>query len=150
MPRRAYTLIEVLAVVAIAGLVAAAVTPSLVRAATGDPLSEAMRQVREIDRSARQQAVGVGGTWGVAEGRVVSGIAGWQPSDDELPTGCTVSLYRASDGTELEHLALDRSGSSGDVQVVITYAGRSRSFRVLGLSGSWIDEPAGGATAVVP
>lgn len=143
MPRRAYTLIEVLAVVAIAGLVAAAVTPSLVRVATGDSLSEAVRQVREIDRMARQQAVGVGGMWGIAEGRVISGIAGWQPSDGELPKGCSVSLFRADDGTELEHLTLDRSGSSGDVQVVISCAGHTRSFRVMGLTGSWVDEPVG-------
>ncbi len=150
MPRRAYTLIEVLAVVAIAGLVAAAVTPALVRVATGDPLTDVVRQVREFDRLARQQAVGVGGTWSVAEGRLVAGIAGWLTPEFTIPAGGTVSLIRPSDGSAVEHLSIDRSGSSGDVLVVITAAGRSRSFRVLGMSGSWIDEPANSPGAVVP
>jgi prepilin-type N-terminal cleavage/methylation domain-containing protein len=149
--RHAYTLIEVLAVVAIAGLVAAAVTPALVRAATSDALSEAVRQVRSVDRLARQQAVGVGGAWSVVDGRMVSGIAGWQPFDDRLPTGCSVSVHRAADGALMERLSLDHTGCSNDVVVVvITAPGRSRSFRILGLSGAWLAEPVGEPQVATP
>lgn len=148
--RQAYTLIEVLAVVAIAGLVAAAVTPALVRAATSDALSEAVRQVRAVDRLARQQAVGVGGAWSVVDGRMVSGIAGWQPHDDRLPTGCSVSVHRAADGALMERLSLDHTGCSGDVVVVITAPGQSRSFRILGLSGAWLAEPVGEPLVATP
>lgn len=148
--RRAYTLIEVLAVVAIAGLVAAAVTPALVRVATSDPLHEAVRQVRAVDRLARQQAVGVGGAWSVVDGRLVSSIAGWQPPDDRLPTGCSVSVHRAADGALMERLPLDHTGCSGDVLVVITAPGRSRSFRILGLSGAWSTELVGEPAMAAP
>lgn len=148
--RRAYTLIEVLSVVAIAGLVAAAVSPALVRAATRDPLVEAVRQVRVVDRLARQQAVGVGGAWSVVDGRLVSSIAGWQPPDDRLPTGCAVSVHRAADGGLMERLPLDHTGCSGDMVVVITVPGRSRSFRILGLSGAWLPDVVGESSGAGP
>jgi prepilin-type N-terminal cleavage/methylation domain-containing protein len=143
MRRSGYTLIEVLAVVAIAGLVAAAITPALVRVATSDPLSRAVHQVREADRLARQQAVGLGGFWSVADERVVSGIAGWHVSDDRLPSHCAVVFQRADDGSPLERMTFDRAGCSGDVLVQITVTDQVRRFRILGLSGAWIADTAG-------
>lgn len=135
----AYTLIEVLAVVAIAGLVAAAVTPALVRVATSDPLTRVVHVVREADRLARQQAVGVGGSWSITDDRLVSGVAGWQLMDDRLPTGSTVVLQR-EDGSALDRVLLDHAGASGDVVIVFTVAQQAQRFRILGLSGAWIPE----------
>jgi len=143
MRRHAYTLVEVLAVVAIAGLVAAAVSPALVRAATSDPLTRAVLVVREGDRLARQQAVGVGGYWTITEERLVSGIAGWQPTNATLPAGCSVVLQRSGDDAPIEQLAIDRAGASSDVVVRIAVDTRVRRYRILGLSGAWIVDDAG-------
>ncbi len=144
MRQSAYTLIEVLAVVAIAGLVAAAVTPALVRVATSDPLTRTVHLVREADRLARQQAVGVGGSWGITDERLISGIPGWHLVDDRLPTGSTVVVQR-DDGSALDRVVLDRAGVSADVVVLFTVAQQVRRFRILGLSGAWIAESPAGA-----
>jgi prepilin-type N-terminal cleavage/methylation domain-containing protein len=132
-----YTLIEVLAVVALTALVTAAVSPGLVALATSDPLTEAIHQVREHDRMARQQAVGVGGSWRITEGRLVAEIAGWPAPMIDLPPDCQVVIQGGNAEQTLERVVFDRSGCSGDVQVIVTHGQQQRRYRLHGLTGAW-------------
>lgn len=136
MRRGGYTLVEVLAVVAITTLVVVAVTPGLLRVAGPDPLAQTLRTLHEIDRLARQQAVGVGGSWSVVDGQLVSGISGWQPTGT-LPAACRV-VFQADDGETLfEKVVLDRSGCSADLRLTVTCGEQTRRFRIHGLCGRW-------------
>jgi prepilin-type N-terminal cleavage/methylation domain-containing protein len=132
-----YTLVEVLAVVAITALVAVAVTPGFMRVTAPDPLSQALQVLHEVDRLARQQAVGLGGSWSVLDGQPVSSIPGWQPTVVTLPAECGVMIQGNDGETVLEQVVLDRAGCSADLRLLVTCGERTRRFRIHGLCGRW-------------
>lgn len=137
MRRGGYTLIEVLAVVALTALVTAAMSPGLVALATSDPLTKAIHQVREHDRLARQQAVGSGGSWRIRDGRLIADIAGWPAPVIDLPPDCYVAIHGGDDEQALGRVVLDRSGCSGDMRVILTHGQQQRRYRLHGLTGAW-------------
>ena len=143
MRRRGYTLIEVLAVVAILGLVAVAVSPSLARAVVTDPVARAARLVRDADRAARQQAAGCGAVMSMRDGRLLTTVANEVISTLTLPN--TVSVAWSTDsGTPVESLSLDRGGRSIDVFIDIRSPTLTKRFRILGLTGAWLALEPGG------
>ena len=143
MRRRGYTLIEVLAVVAILGLVAVAVSPSLARALVTDPVARAARLVRDADRAARQQAAGGGAVLVIRDGRLLTTVANEVISTLTLPN--TVSVAWSTDsGAPVESLSLDRGGRSIDVFIDIRSPTLTKRFHILGLTGAWLALEPGG------
>lgn len=136
MIRPGYTLIEVLAVVALLGLVAVLVAPSLTRAVMTDPVARGARLARDADRAARQHAVGQGAVLSLRDGRLVTTVAKEPIASTPMPDGTTVR-WRAVDDTPLEAVAFDRGGRSVDLLVEISSPTQQRRYRILGLTGAW-------------
>ena len=134
-----YTLVEVLAVVVLAGTIAAAVGARAV-APRRDSLDIAVDQLRARSLEATHFARCRGAQLGLRP-------YGWDADRDEtipqlrVPRDVTLR-WRDLDGRDLDGLALDQRGRSRDLIVVCTCADRSASWRRLGLTGELVSEQA--------
>jgi prepilin-type N-terminal cleavage/methylation domain-containing protein len=137
MPRRAYTLVEMLVTTALLALVATLVAPPIMRRITGDSLSQAAEQLGQAFRDTRSQAFGrplvlVLEPWGFSAGAQRTGI--------RLPEAVQVAWLRH--GRAVQRLELDARGHAVDTEVVLRRAGRERRFVIDGLTGRWRAEEA--------
>ncbi len=136
MPRRSYTLIEMLAVMALLGLLAALAAPGVVRAMTGDPLQAAADRLSRAMRGARAAAFGRAvaielAPWGFA----VGGPGGVTL---RLPDG--IAAAWTCDGRPAQRLALDPRGHGPDTRLVLAQGRREISLVIDGLTGQWMAE----------
>lgn len=136
--RQAYTLIEVLVLVTLMGLSVAALMPSLVRAATTDPLARTMKLVRDADRLARQQAFGTGARLSLVEQQLIITVGDTIISKQAIPEHCSVLWTPTHDASStLWYCDYDRSGRSLDFVVHGQSGNKSQIAVVHGLAGLW-------------
>lgn len=136
MRSRAYTLVELLAVVILLGLMAGLGVPALVRMAQGDPLDRAVAGVRSRVADLQRFACGLGC-------RVDLTMAGWI-ADARLAPALRVDpsihlTWLQTDGRALRQLIFDHRGRSVDWQIEIRHEDRRRSYRISGISGEWLE-----------
>lgn len=135
MQHRGYTLIELLAVVAVLGLAAGVGIPPLVRLVGGSPLDRACHAVHMGDLRARHLASGSGLELDLAE----DGLSSRSATTEHrvmVDAGTTLS-WQTSEGNPLRRLMIDPRGRSIDVQVQVTVGADRRRFLVAGISGEW-------------
>lgn len=135
MPRRAYTLVEVLAATALLALVAALAAPPLLRAVAGDPLARAGEQLARGYRDVRSQAFGRPLVLELG----ASGFSAGPLPGVRLPDAVQAAWSRHE--RTVRRLELDARGHGLDTVVVLRHAGRERRFTIDGLTGWWRAEP---------
>jgi len=144
MPRRAYTLVEVLAVTVLLGLVAGLGVPPLLRSIAGDPLGRAAGRLALAFRDARALAYGqrlgieleAGGfTIAATDDRARSSLPGAR-----LPE--TVQATWSRNGRPIRLLELDARGHGLDTDVVLRQDARELHFTIDGLTGAWLGRTA--------
>lgn len=139
MRRRAYTLVEVMAVTVLLGLLATLGVPPMLRAMAGDPLERAAGRLVQAFRDARAQAYGHRleldlGAWGFAAAIIGDGARAALPPV-RLPESVQVTWTRR--GRPVTHLELDPRGHGLDLDVVLRQDERERLFTIDGLTGRW-------------
>lgn len=146
---RAFTLIEMLAVVVLLGLMASVAVVSLVQADDSAALQSARWGVANLDARARLAARTQGCAMllrGADGGSVLAAEpsspakGGWSTAFS-LPRGTKLQLFSAAgiSGQPLDALLIDRTGRSADVMFEITSeAGRSERWFLHGLTGPFI------------
>lgn len=140
MPRRAYTLVEVLAVTVLLGVVASLGVPPLLRAISGDALARAADRLAQSFRDARAQGYGQRldfdlDSWGFAavagEGRARTTVA-------EVRLGDGIQAGWTRNGRPLRRLELDPRGHGLDATLALRQDGRELRFAIDGLTGTWL------------
>jgi prepilin-type N-terminal cleavage/methylation domain-containing protein len=142
MPRRAYTLIETLAVLVVLGLVAALGVPALARSAGGDPVARAVAAVAAVDQRLRQSALGRGGELRFSAGRIEAWVVGDSQPLAVVDAGPVITGRLQPRGEPLRTLVIDTDGRSLDAELWLTVGERRQHVSVLGLSGEWVVEAA--------
>jgi prepilin-type N-terminal cleavage/methylation domain-containing protein len=142
MTRRAFTLVEVLATVALLALVMSFAMIGLGGAIDEAAMLEAVAAMRDLDARARTAAQSVGSVelhldGGDAALRVMH--TGEIVARRELAHGGLAGVSD-SDGRRLEQVRFDRSGRSADYMVEIAVASHARRLRVAGLTGLVVEE----------
>jgi prepilin-type N-terminal cleavage/methylation domain-containing protein len=142
--RRAYTLIELLAVVVLLALLASLALPALVRAAGSDPLDQAVAALRGAEHQLRVLSVGAAtqaelGAAGFTGHRLSAGH-GESATLVELRLEPALELtWNNAHGNALTSIAFDHRGRSEDLEVTVRAGSRQRRFRIAGISGEWRD-----------
>ena len=142
IPRGGMTLIEVLLVVVILGLVAAAMAGGLARSANADAQARALADLRQADAELRLEARQHGAL--VVElqpTRVVATRPGdesrvWWQAPDELRVA-----WRDSDDSAVDRILIDAHGRGPDLRIELRDRSSLRRFHILGLSGQWLAQP---------
>jgi prepilin-type N-terminal cleavage/methylation domain-containing protein len=139
MRRRAYTLVEVMAVTVLLGLLATLGVPPMLRAMAGDPLERAAGRLVQAFRDVRAQAYGhrldleltsSGFTAAISDDGVRSAMP---PA--RLPEAIQVTWTRR--GRPVTRLELDPRGHGLDLDVVLRQDEREQLFTIDGLTGRW-------------
>ena len=136
MRRRAYTLVEVLAVTVLLGVLATLGVPPMLRAMAGDPLERAAAQLARGYRDARAQAFGRRldlelASWGFA----AASADGGRLAPTRLPDEFQVSWTR--NGKPVPQHGIDARGHALDLDVAVRDADRELFYTVDGLTGRW-------------
>lgn len=140
--RPAFTLVEVLAVVALLSLATAVGVVSLAGAGGAARWGEASSLVRELDARARTESrCGRACRFQVVPGALeLTRFHDDRPIRSELPRGFTVRFLDARNGEMLESVDFARGGRCEDYTVVVEHGGRRRVWRVSGTTG-WASPP---------
>jgi prepilin-type N-terminal cleavage/methylation domain-containing protein len=139
MARRAFTLVEVLAVTVLLGLVASLGVPPMLRAMAGDPLERAAGRLAQAFRDVRAQAYGHRldlelSTRGFSATAVDQGQRTVLPPA-RLPE--TIQVAWTRQGRPAPRLELDPRGHGLDTEVALRQDGRELLFTIDGLTGRW-------------
>ncbi len=137
--RRAFTLIETLAVVVLMALAAATLAPVLGRGGTKAKLGEAASVIRELDRTARLLARGGEPLVVLIErGRaeLVDGRTGSSLAIRELPS----SVECESDDDKRVTYRIGGDGASEDLDLTLRIGQHARRVRISGLTGATIGD----------
>jgi len=136
---RAFTLIEVLAVITLLSLATAVGVASLGSASQRARLDQAAATLRDADAQARLLSrMGSSVTLAVHEGRV-SIESDRDAFSSILPDGTSVEMAALPAGRSAPRILFDRLGRSTDYRVAVASAGSTRVWLVAGATG-WIDE----------
>jgi prepilin-type N-terminal cleavage/methylation domain-containing protein len=144
MMRGGFTLFEMLAVIVIMSLVAAALTVSLAAADDQAASLNAMSQCRDLDARARQAALTQGEPAVIRlvdeQGALILEVGAARLAHAEMPPGVKVHLQR---DRAVGEIVFDRAGRSPDYRVTLQQDDRLRvrGWRVCGLTGFIIEDP---------
>lgn len=134
MWRRAFTLIEVMVVVAVMGLLAAATAWSLAEAAAGRSIADSFDRIAHADRTARIAARRLGEPCKLRfdlDARRIERIAPERSHALRLPRQHRISQLRiARAASDDSHDTVGDGAESGVVEIDYSSAGRSASYAV--------------------
>lgn len=145
MRRRAYTLVEVLAVTVLLGLVVGLAVPALVRAADHDPAGRAGERLAHAFRSAR--ALGYGHPLHFElDGSGFTALAVGPGARRPLATfrlPASVQAVWTSGGRAVEAVQLDARGHGPDLELALRLESTAQERVLLadGLTGLWAVRP---------
>lgn len=133
--RPAYTLVEVLGVVALVGASAAVIIGSLVSSTSAAALEASTAAVREADRLARAWAqMGTSVTIAVEDGALAIRRGESAPVVVLLPSHADVEFHDDR-GNPVEHIRVDRRSWTREYQVRVTIGEQGWVGRISGLTG---------------
>lgn len=138
---RAFTLIELLAVLVVLGMAVSVAAVGLSSRSDESKLSDAASSIASLDAMARVRAR----KGSVAELRFDSSdgtisltdraSADAPPIDRELPDGIALEVWERPWGAPIDHLIVDARGQSVDYQVRVSKGDESVTLRFAGLTG---------------